>query len=169
MLINMSAKRRSNVEALPQERRGRRVSSDGLMVQPMTWCWPSGGDYDRWHWQHGVDCQQGTTVLCRESNETPTHTAGIEFSVKHAASGVYRVTGWCVSTWMCCVVYSHNDLMLWNHLCNVCNNRATGVHVFEVDRTFYSVYCCLYFHNVFNLASELLILLFICDTLQNSV
>jgi len=42
---------------------------------------------------HGVDCQQGTTVLCREGSEMPEHTAGIEFSPELAISGVHGVTG----------------------------------------------------------------------------
>jgi len=71
------------------ERCGRRVSCAKLMERPATLCWPSGGDNDRRHRRHGIDCQQGMTVLCREGSEMPEHAAGIKFSLEPATSGVH--------------------------------------------------------------------------------
>jgi len=48
---------------------------------------------DHRHRQHGIDCQHGMAVLCREGSEMPKHKAGIGFSPEHATSGVHRVMG----------------------------------------------------------------------------
>jgi len=82
----------------PRDRCSRWLSYTGLMERPVTLCWPRTGDDDRRHRRHGVDCQQGTTALCREGSKMPERTAGIGFSPEHATSGVRRVTGWCVLT-----------------------------------------------------------------------
>jgi len=67
----------------PRERRGRRVSSGGLMVRPATWCW-------RWPSTSATAARR--TLSARFDGAVPCR--------EHAASEVHGVTGWCVPTSM---------------------------------------------------------------------